>query len=87
MENKKDPCPVCETKKHLLAMEMTPEILEEMAENEHYADAIDDENYQERLGICRNCKDLQQEMTCGQCGCFVQLRAKHSTAHCAMGKW
>lgn len=87
MNNQKEPCPVCETKKQLSSMELSPEELEEMAEAEHYADALDDAAYQKRLEICRNCKDLQMGMTCGQCGCFVQFRAKHSTAHCAMGKW
>ncbi len=85
--SQKEPCPVCETKKQLSAMEMTPELLEEMAEGEHYADGIDEEHYRLRLSICNSCKDLQQGMTCGHCGCFVQFRAKHSTAHCAMGKW
>ena len=40
--SQKEPCPVCETKKQLAAMEMTPELLEEMAEGEHYADGIDE---------------------------------------------
>lgn len=87
MESRRDPCPVCETKKQLSAIDLTPEDLEEMAEAENYADALEDDAYQKRLKICRNCRDLQNGMTCGQCGCFVQFRAKHSTAHCAMGKW
>lgn len=86
-QNKKDPCPVCETKKELLSMEMSPEILEEMAEQENFADSLDDAAYRKRLSICNACKYLQNGITCAHCGCFVQLRAKHSTAHCVMEKW
>jgi hypothetical protein len=30
---------------------------------------------------------LLDQMTCAECGCFVQFRARHATAHCANGLW
>lgn len=80
-------CPVCESKKQLASMEMSPELIEEMAANEPIADFCGDKLLGERLAICNKCTKLLGEMTCSECGCFVQFRARHSTAHCALGKW
>lgn len=85
--NSKIPCPVCESKRELAAMEMTPETIAEMAAAEPCADYCGDELYTRRLEICRDCPKLLGGMTCGNCGCFVQFRAKHITAHCSDGKW
>ena len=82
-----DPCPVCESKKELASMQMTPELVEEMAEAEPIADFCGDEELQRRLDICGACPRLQDKMTCAECGCFVQFRARHATAHCANGFW
>ena len=68
-------------------MEMTPELVEEMAAAEPVADFCGDEELQRRLGICGACPRLLNKMTCAECGCFVQFRARHSTAHCALGNW
>ncbi len=83
----KEPCPVCESKRELASMEMTPELVAEMAKEEPCADYAGDELYNKRLEICSKCSRLIGGMTCANCGCFVQFRAKHITAHCIDGKW
>ena len=80
-------CPECESKRELASMEMTPEILEEMAASEVCADYVGDEIYAQRLTICKKCNHLMNEMTCMNCGCFIQFRARHSQAACVEGKW
>ena len=82
-----DPCPVCESKKELASMQMTPELVAEMAANEPIADFCGDCELKRRLDICGACSGLLDQMTCAECGCFVQFRARHATAHCALGKW
>ena len=81
------PCPVCENKEHLLAMDMTPELVQEMAEQESVADYAGDETVEKRLSICEKCPHLIGGMTCADCGCFVQFRVRHKTAACINGKW
>ena len=85
--NKKIPCPVCENKAHLLAMDITPELAEEMAMAEDCPDFCGEETYRKRLSICSDCPELVGGMTCRDCGCFVQFRARHLTAHCVWNKW
>lgn len=80
-------CPVCENKTSLAAMEMSPELLDEMAAQEQITDFVGQETYAKRLEICNNCSKLINQMTCAECGCFVQLRARHITSVCADGKW
>ena len=80
-----DPCPVCESKKELASMEMTPELVAEMAALEFVADFCGEDELARRLAICGACPRLLNGMTCAECGCFVQFRARHATAHCANG--
>ena len=82
-----EPCPVCESKRELSAMEMTPELVEEMAAAEPVADFCGQDELNRRLSICGKCPRLINQMTCAECGCFVQFRARHATAHCANGLW
>ena len=82
-----DPCPVCESKKELASMEMTPELVAEMAAVEPIADFCGENELARRLAVCGACSRLLNEMTCAECGCFVQFRARHITAHCANGLW
>ena len=82
-----DPCPVCESKKDLASMQMTPELVEEMAASELVVDFGGEVELRRRLDICRACPRLLDQMTCAECGCFVQFRARHATAHCANGLW
>ncbi len=82
-----DPCPVCQNKKDLASMEMTPELVEEMAAAEPIADFCGESELTRRLTICGACPRLLNGMTCAECGCFVQFRARHVTAHCANRLW
>ena len=82
-----EPCPVCESKRELSAMEMTPELAAAMAANEPIADFCGQDELNRRLSICGECPRLINQMTCAECGCFVQFRARHATAHCALGEW
>ncbi|MBO4533451.1 MAG: hypothetical protein J5726_10670 [Treponema sp.] len=82
-----EPCPVCESKRELSAMEMTPELVAEMAASEPVADFCGQDELDRRLSICGECPRLLNEMTCAECGCFVQFRARHATVHCANGLW
>lgn len=83
----KEICPVCENKKDLATMEMTPEVVEEMASSQVIQDFCGEETLESRLEICGKCRNLLNGMTCAACGCFVQFRARHLMAHCALEKW
>ncbi|MBO4858485.1 MAG: hypothetical protein J5527_08215 [Treponema sp.] len=80
-------CPVCENKTSLASMEMTPELVEEMTESEPVADFCGEKLLEYRLKLCSECTRLISGMTCAECGCFVQFRARHSTAHCVLNRW
>ena len=47
---------------------------------------IDDDGYQKRLDICKDCEKLIQG-TCQACGCYVELRAAAKTGRCPKKKW
>lgn len=82
-----EPCPVCDNKLSLDAMGYTPEIIEEMARQDKITDFCGNVELLRRLDICYNCDKLVDDMTCSSCGCFVRLRARHTSSHCANGKW
>lgn len=42
--------------------------------------------YESRLSVCMACDKLNAG-TCGACGCYVELRAAASAAHCPKKKW
>lgn len=44
------------------------------------------EEYSRRLDICRSCDELSNGM-CGECGCFVEVRAAKSHMGCPVSKW
>lgn len=44
------------------------------------------EKYEERLGICLSCVALGSGM-CGECGCFIEIRAAKANMHCPVGRW
>ena len=83
----RDPCPVCENKAYLSSMDMTPELVAEMAEQESVSDYAGDKLVAKRLEICGSCPYLIGGMTCRDCGCFVQFRVRHKTSSCINGKW
>ena len=45
----------------------------------------DEEEYQRRLGICKQCEQLYDGM-CAVCGCYVELRALKPNAYCPSEK-
>ena len=47
---------------------------------------IDDDGYQKRREICKECDKLIQG-TCQACGCYVELRAAAKTGSCPKKKW
>lgn len=42
---------------------------------------VDDEKYNERLTLCRNCDSLISGM-CLKCGCYVEIRAALNNKNC-----
>ena len=42
---------------------------------------IENDIYEKRLDICRQCEWLR-EGVCGKCGCFVEARAYKRTGYC-----
>lgn len=47
---------------------------------------IDGAGYEKRMGICKSCDDLISA-TCGDCGCYVELRGFVRDSHCPKNKW
>lgn len=49
---------------------------------------VDEGEYHRRLELCRGCGQLGAGV-CGECGCFVELRAAKRAMHCpaAERKW
>lgn len=50
------------------------------------ADRVTDDVYEDRLQICTSCDKLNAG-TCAACGCYVEIRAVSSIAHCPKKKW
>ena len=44
-------------------------------------DKVPDEEYERRLGKCRECEQLLSGM-CRVCGCYVEMRAAMKVRHC-----
>jgi len=49
-------------------------------------DKVDDESYEKRLGVCKEC-DFLTEGTCLACGCYVEFRAAIKNGRCPKKKW
>lgn len=49
-------------------------------------DRVNDEVYEARLNICRECDKLL-DATCEACGCFVEYRAIIKHGKCPYKKW
>ncbi|MDY5578296.1 MAG: DUF6171 family protein [Lachnospiraceae bacterium] len=68
-------------------------LLSEMKEDEYFVDLkqyinnidndkkVENDEYQRRLVICKNCDHLISGM-CGKCGCYVELRAVMKNGYC-----
>lgn len=51
---------------------------------------ISDEQKQHRLDICNGCSSLKifaKQMQCGECGCFLKLKAGLNDMKCPLNKW
>lgn len=57
------------------------EMLAEIEANESF-ELVDIDLYNFRLSKCDECKYLQYETTCMQCGCIVQIRARLANSTC-----
>lgn len=57
------------------------EILRERIAQLPEEDRTDPETYKARLGECRVCSSLNRG-TCGECGCYVELRAARKKMTC-----
>ncbi len=81
-------CPVCEAGKEFLGMDINPDLLDEMSEQQGFSEGdVSFTDYHYRLGICYSCPSLQNQMTCMECGCFIQFKAKSKGSCCPMGRW
>ena len=49
-------------------------------------DRAEDEEYERRLAVCRECSFLS-EATCLACGCYAEFRALLKNARCPKKKW
>ena len=49
-------------------------------------DRANDEEYERRLAVCRECDKLI-EATCEACGCYVEFRAAVRHGRCPYKKW
>lgn len=47
---------------------------------------VSEETYSKRLQKCGNCKYLEYNTTCRQCGCIVQIRALQQEKDCPYPK-
>ncbi|MFY9569534.1 MAG: DUF6171 family protein [Acetivibrionales bacterium] len=43
---------------------------------------VTEEEYQQRLALCKSCDSLQYGTTCIHCGCIVEIRAKLAASRC-----
>lgn len=49
-------------------------------------DRVNEDKYEERLSICKECDKLNAG-TCASCGCYVELRALSIVGKCPYKKW
>ncbi len=62
------------------------EIVENGLSNLKADDLTDDEICSKRLGICKECDNLNTG-TCLACGCYVEIRAALKSGKCPEHKW
>jgi hypothetical protein len=52
------------------------------------APSASEEDYNDRLSICKSCPELIQLTTqCKKCGCNMYFKARLQEAKCPLGKW
>lgn len=47
----------------------------------------DNDTYNARFGLCRECGSFLYGSTCNLCGCVMQVRARLSDGKCPKKKW
>lgn len=53
-----------------------------------YGNRVDIDNYIDRLSICRDCDNFDNEKwSCKICGCYLDKKAKMNTENCPEDKW
>ena len=51
---------------------------------------VSEEEYQRRLDICAECKNIgwfRKSPQCRKCGCFLKVKAWLAEFHCDLDKW
>lgn len=62
--------------------------LKSRARNVRDTMVVSDEEKERRLVICRDCPHFRHKTTrCGQCGCFLNIKAKLAVVSCPIGQW
>ena len=71
-----------------LALESASAIAKNVADGEEIK--VSDEEKQKRIDICSTCpslKDFAGQMQCGECGCFLKVKAGLNSMKCPLNKW
>ena len=66
----------------------TWQLINYIQNNYEKALVVDDEEYKERITICRDCdrfREIQNE--CAECGCYLPAKARIVLDSCPLGKW
>ena len=49
--------------------------------------SVSSDEYERRMGICRDCQFLVNGRRCAKCGCVMMYKARLRTGRCPIGKW
>lgn len=79
MKNKLRICPRCEWTKEMIEKELLK--LQDYIDRIPEEDKVEEEEYERRLRICDGCGELRSGL-CGQCGCYVAVRAARKNGYC-----
>lgn len=69
-----------------LAMESGKAIAKNVSEGKDLK--VSDQEFQNRMVICRACPLFKAKLEqCGECGCFLQVKARLNGMECPLKKW
>jgi hypothetical protein len=85
LESKCKSCSENVSAKAKISQDQINEAIDKLARNKRIK-FVSDEVYKSRLLQCSKCRYLDSGVTCLQCGCFVQIRAKLADANCPISK-
>lgn len=79
-------CRKCAWTREMLEKELLK--LQDYIDNIPAEEKVAEEEYERRLLLCDKCKELRGGL-CGQCGCYVAVRAVRKTGYCPhiRAKW